>query len=66
MSDDRAIIGGEDVPYAAAHKSEQLIARKTQKLQRRFTAMFPRLDLEVSHTWAGTFGETEDGLAYIG
>ncbi len=65
-SDDRAIIGGEDVPYATAHKSEQLIGRKTKKLQRRFTGMFPRLDLEVSYTWAGTFGETKDGLAYIG
>lgn len=65
-SDDRAIIGGEDVPYSTAHKSEQLIARKTKKLQRRFTEMFPELDLEVSYTWAGTFGETKDGLAYIG
>jgi glycine/D-amino acid oxidase-like deaminating enzyme len=65
-SDDRAIIGGEDVPYATAHKSEPLIARKTKKLQRRFADMFPRLDLEVSYTWAGTFGETKDGLAYIG
>jgi glycine/D-amino acid oxidase-like deaminating enzyme len=65
-SDDRAIVGGEDVPYATSHKSEQLIARKTKKLQRRFTDMFPRLDLEVSYTWAGTFGETKDGLAYIG
>ena len=65
-SDDRAIIGGEDVPYATAHKSEQLIGRKTKKLQRRFADMFPRLDLEVSYTWAGTFGETKDGLAYIG
>ena len=65
-SDGRAIVGGEDVPYATAHKSEQLIARKTKKLQRRFTDMFPRLDLEVSYTWAGTFSETKDGLAYIG
>jgi hypothetical protein len=61
-SDERAIISGEDVPYATAHKSEQLIARKTKKLQRRFADMFPRLDLEVSYTWAGTFGETKDGL----
>ena len=65
-SDNRAIIGGEDVLYATAHKSEQLIAEKTKKLQRRFTKMFPCLDLEVSYTWAGTFGETKDGLAYIG
>ena len=65
-SDNRAIIGGEDVPYASAHKSDRLIARKTQKLQRRFSEMFPQLDIEVSYTWAGTFGETKDGLAYIG
>ena len=65
-SDNRAIAGGEDVPFATAHKSEQLIARKTKKLQRRFADMFPRLDLEVSYTWSGTFGETKDGLAYIG
>ncbi len=65
-SDDRAIVGGEDVPFATAHKSDQLIARKTQKLQRRFTDMFPRLDIEVAYTWAGTFSETKDGLAYIG
>ena len=65
-SDGRAIVGGEDVPYATAHKNDQLIASKTRKLQRRFADMFPRLDLEVSYTWAGTFGETEDGLAYIG
>ena len=28
--------------------------------------MFPAIDLEVAYRWAGTFGETEDGLAYIG
>ena len=28
--------------------------------------MFPAIDLEVAYYWAGTFGETEDGLAYIG
>lgn len=65
-SDDRAIVGGEDVPFATAHKRDQLIARKTQKLQRRFADMFPRLDIEVTYTWAGTFGETKDGLVYIG
>ncbi len=65
-SDNRAIVGGGDVPFAAAHKSNQLIARKTRTLHRRFSDMFPRIDLEVSYTWAGTFGETKDGLAYIG
>ena len=54
------------MPFATAHKSDQLIARKTKMLQRRFAAMFPQLDIEVAYTWAGTFGETQDGLAYIG
>jgi glycine/D-amino acid oxidase-like deaminating enzyme len=64
--DNRAIIGGEDVPYATAHKSDHLLAAKAKKLQHRFTDMFPQLDLEISYAWAGTFGETKDGLAYIG
>jgi glycine/D-amino acid oxidase-like deaminating enzyme len=28
--------------------------------------LFPDLQLEVAYAWAGTFGETKDGLAYIG
>ena len=32
----------------------------------RFTEMFPAIELEVAFRWAGTFGETKDGLPYIG
>jgi glycine/D-amino acid oxidase-like deaminating enzyme len=28
--------------------------------------MFPGTELEVAYSWAGTFGSTKDGLAYIG
>jgi len=28
--------------------------------------MFPAIDFQSAYAWAGTFGETEDGLAYIG
>jgi glycine/D-amino acid oxidase-like deaminating enzyme len=28
--------------------------------------MFPAIELEVAYRWAGTFGETKDGLPYIG
>lgn len=28
--------------------------------------MFPDTPFEVAYSWAGTFGETKDGLAYIG
>ena len=28
--------------------------------------MFPGALFEVAYAWAGTFGETKDGLAYVG
>ena len=64
--DDRVIIGGEDVPFATEHRRDGLIGRKTKKLVHRFGELFPDLTFEVAYAWAGTFGETKDGLAYIG
>jgi glycine/D-amino acid oxidase-like deaminating enzyme len=64
--DDRVIIGGEDVPYATEHRRDGLIRRKTRKLVRHFGALFPDVPFEVAYAWAGTFGETKDGLAFIG
>ncbi len=64
--DDRVIIGGEDVPFATEHQRDGLIGRKTRKLVHRFGEFFPDVRFEVAYAWAGTFGETKDGLAYIG
>jgi glycine/D-amino acid oxidase-like deaminating enzyme len=65
-ADDRVIIGGEDTPFSTDHRQTGMIARKTARLVRRFNAMFPQTEFEVAYAWAGTFGETSDGLAYIG
>jgi glycine/D-amino acid oxidase-like deaminating enzyme len=65
-ADDRVIIGGADAPFATAHERPGLICRKTAKLVQRFDAMFPDAGFETAYAWAGTFGETKDGLAYIG
>jgi glycine/D-amino acid oxidase-like deaminating enzyme len=27
---------------------------------------FPRIEMEIAYGWAGTFGETEDSLPYLG
>ena len=43
-----------------------MIRRKTERLVRRFNALFPDNVFEVAYAWAGVFGETSDGLAYIG
>lgn len=65
-SDDRIILGGEDVPFRSAAARDKLLPAKTRKLEEHFAGMFPDSGMETAYSWAGTFGETEDGLAYIG
>ena len=55
--------GGADQPRPTRGTADP---GKTEYLERRFKALFPAADFEVAYAWAGTFGETEDGLAYIG
>jgi glycine/D-amino acid oxidase-like deaminating enzyme len=64
--DNRVIIGGLDVPFSDDRRRDRLISRKSAALARRFRRMFSDSDFEVAFAWAGTFGETNDGLAYIG
>jgi glycine/D-amino acid oxidase-like deaminating enzyme len=65
-ADDRIIIGGEDTPFATDHQQERLLARKTRALELKLKQLFPELPLETAFAWAGVFGESEDGLPYIG
>lgn len=65
-SDGRALVGGEDEPFRNPEKRDALIARKTASLARKFAGLFPGIPFEPAWAWAGTFGETADGLAYIG
>lgn len=64
--DGRAIVGGEDVPFQDARRRDRLITKKSQTLAKKFIQMFPHLPFETEYAWTGTFGTTEDGLAYIG
>lgn len=64
--DGRALIGGEDTEYSDDHEWEQLVEQKTERLRQRFQALFPAIEFVPALAWAGTFGETRDGLAYIG
>jgi len=62
----RIIVGGEDEDFVNAKRRDALISQKTRTLVKKFSRLFPNLELEVAYAWAGTFGETKDGLAYIG
>jgi glycine/D-amino acid oxidase-like deaminating enzyme len=65
-ADGRVIIGGEDEDFRDPDRRDRLIRRKTKRLRKRFRALFPDVQLDVAFAWAGTFGETHDGLAYVG
>ena len=65
-SDSRAFVGGEDDPFRNPARRDNLVRKRTDQLAIRFGEMFPAIELEVAYRWAGTFGETKDGLAYIG
>lgn len=64
--DRRIIIGGEDDPRDDERRRERRLPKKTERLARRAQEMFPAIPFEVAYSWSGAFGETKDGLAYIG
>lgn len=64
--DGRIIVGGEDEDFVNAKRRDALMTRKSGTLVKKFKQLFPDLPLEVAYTWSGTFGETKDGLPYIG
>jgi glycine/D-amino acid oxidase-like deaminating enzyme len=65
-SEGRIIVGGEDEDLVNGKRRDTLISQKTRTLVKKFKRLFPDVPLEVAFAWAGTFGETKDGLAYIG
>jgi len=62
----RALFGGGDVPFRNAKARDKLLPAKAKQLVKDFHELFPAISMEPAWTWAGTFGETVDGLAYIG
>lgn len=64
--DRRILCGGADVPFKSAELRDQLMLKQIGRLERAAQRLFPALPLETAFTWAGTFGETSDGLPYIG
>ncbi|MDQ3257441.1 MAG: FAD-binding oxidoreductase [Acidobacteriota bacterium] len=65
-ADNRVIVGGADEEFIDPDKRDELIEKKSAELQRRFTELFPAIKMEIEFAWAGVFGETDDGLPYIG
>lgn len=64
--DNRILIGGEDDDFRDARKRDAALPRKRKRLEQIFEKLFPGVEFRTDFAWAGTFGETKDGLPYIG
>ncbi|NNE75456.1 MAG: FAD-binding oxidoreductase, partial [Pricia sp.] len=62
--DNRLLIGGEDEEFVDAEKRDALIGKKVEKLGKYLKKILPDYDFVPDFAWAGTFGETKDGLPY--
>ncbi|PAM93678.1 FAD-dependent oxidoreductase [Flavobacterium sp. IR1] len=65
-SDNRIIVGGGDEEFIDAKKRDKLLPRKEHFLLKKFQRKFPDINFKIDYSWAGTFGETKDGLPYFG
>jgi len=65
-SDGRVIVGGEDEAISDASARDALLPAKILALQQKTKALLPWLDVSADCAWAGTFGESENGLPSIG
>jgi glycine/D-amino acid oxidase-like deaminating enzyme len=66
-TDDRRImIGGADTPFKDAAWRDRLMPGRMRRLEKRIERWLPTLKTETAFVWAGTFGDTRDGLPYIG
>lgn len=64
--DNRVLIGGEDEDFVDDDKRDALLQEKNIKLQKTLHRLLPNYQFRTDFMWAGTFGETKDGLPYIG
>lgn len=65
-ADNRIIVGGEDEDFVDARRRDRLIKKKCAVLSQKLSRMFPDIPIQPACCWAGTFGETKDGLPYVG
>jgi glycine/D-amino acid oxidase-like deaminating enzyme len=65
-ADNRLLAGGEDDEYHSPARRDRAIEKKSVRVEKKVRKLIPDLKWEPAYSWAGTFGKTKDGLAYIG
>ncbi|UKB78457.1 NAD(P)/FAD-dependent oxidoreductase [Chryseobacterium sp. MEBOG07] len=64
--DGRILIGGGDEDFYNAEKRDALLNKKEKEILKNLKKIKPDYPFYTDFVWAGTFGETKDGLPYIG
>ncbi|QBJ88335.1 FAD-binding oxidoreductase [Chryseobacterium gleum] len=63
--DGRLLMGGEDEDFYNAEKRDAILNIKEKKIIKTLKKIKPDYHFYPDFVWAGTFGETKDGLPYI-
>lgn len=63
--DGRLLMGGEDEDFYNAEKRDAILNIKEKKIIKALKKIKPDYHFYPDFVWAGTFGETKDGLPYI-
>ncbi|RLJ31624.1 glycine/D-amino acid oxidase-like deaminating enzyme [Chryseobacterium sp. 7] len=64
--DGRLLIGGGDEDFYDAEKRDTILHKKEKEILKNLNRIKPDYHFYTDFVWAGTFGETKDGLPYIG
>lgn len=64
--DNRLLVGGMDEDFVNTEKRDAIVAEKAEELLGAANQLIPGMDFRLDFSWAGTFGETKDGLPFIG
>lgn len=64
--DNRILMGGGDEDFRDPEKRDQLLTQKEKEIIKIYDKVLPSQPFYTDFVWAGTFGETKDGLPYIG
>lgn len=65
-ADGRIIAGGGDEEFKDTERRDKLLPVKEHYLIKQFEKYFSDILFKPDYSWAGTFGETKDGLPYFG
>ncbi|WP_113661101.1 NAD(P)/FAD-dependent oxidoreductase [Pedobacter nanyangensis] len=65
-ADHRLLVGGEDENFKNPVLRDALLSKKEGKLLKSIQKLMPNINFIPDFAWCGTFGETKDGLPYIG